>query len=78
LNPKIIGTAAKIHPVFVIFSLFLGEAQYGLVGALLAVPILSAIQVVFLFLYRKTWKEPIRRGDTGPNPLPVELPPTKS
>ena len=43
LNPKIIGTAAKIHPVLVIFSLFLGEHSYGLVGALLAVPILSAI-----------------------------------
>ncbi len=68
LNPKIIGTAAKIHPVFVIFALFLGEHQYGLVGALLAVPILSVIQVVFLFLYRKTWKHGIRRGDTGPLP----------
>ena len=41
LNPKIIGTAAKIHPVLVIFALFLGEHSYGLVGALLAVPILS-------------------------------------
>ncbi|MEZ4366946.1 MAG: AI-2E family transporter [Kofleriaceae bacterium] len=58
LNPKIIGTAAKIHPVLVIFSLILGQASYGLVGALLAVPILSAIQVVFLFFYRKSWKEP--------------------
>lgn len=67
LNPKIIGTAAKIHPVLVIFSLFLGEHSYGLVGALLAVPILSAIQVVFMYFYRKTWKDPARRGgDTGP------------
>jgi predicted PurR-regulated permease PerM len=73
LNPKIIGTAAKIHPVFVIFSLFVGEYQGGLVGALLAVPILSAIQVVFLFLYRKTWRDPKRTtcGETGPfKPLP--------
>ena len=65
LNPKIIGTSAKIHPVLVIFALFLGEASYGLVGALLAVPILSAIQVVFLYLYRKTWKDPARR-ESGP------------
>jgi predicted PurR-regulated permease PerM len=57
LNPKIIGTAAKIHPVLVIFSLFLGEHAYGLVGALLAVPVLSAISVVFMYLYRKTWKD---------------------
>jgi predicted PurR-regulated permease PerM len=63
LNPKIIGSAAKIHPVFVVFSLFLGQSSYGLIGALLAVPILSAIQVVFMFLYRKTWQG---RGTTGP------------
>jgi predicted PurR-regulated permease PerM len=68
LNPKIIGTAAKIHPVLVIFSLILGEHSYGLVGALLAVPVLSTIQVVFVFLYRKAWKDLPRRGgaDSGP------------
>lgn len=82
LNPKIIGTAAKIHPVLVIFSLFLGEQKYGLVGALLAVPILSAIQVVFMFLYKKTWKTTPGRGETGPiTPIKTEtgpLAPTKS
>lgn len=57
LNPKIIGTAAKIHPVLVIFSLVLGEHSYGLIGALFAVPILSMIQVVFTFFYKKSWKE---------------------
>ncbi|HEX4454475.1 MAG TPA: AI-2E family transporter [Kofleriaceae bacterium] len=69
LNPKIIGTAAKIHPVLVIFALFFGEASYGLVGALLAVPILSAISVIFMYFYRKRWKESPRT--TGPIP-PVD------
>jgi predicted PurR-regulated permease PerM len=69
LNPKIIGTAAKIHPVLVIFALFLGEHSYGLVGALLAVPILSAIQVVFMYLYRKRWKD-APRPQTGPMQQP--------
>src|SRR5262249_22727626 len=78
LNPKIIGTAAKIHPVLVIFSLFLGEHAYGLVGALLAVPVLSAISVVFMYLYRKTWKEGPRApgrsptGTTAPIARPSE------
>ncbi|HEY1813586.1 MAG TPA: AI-2E family transporter [Kofleriaceae bacterium] len=81
LNPKIIGTAAKIHPVLVIFALFLGEASYGLVGALLAVPILSAISVIFMYFYRKRWKDTPR--PTGPLP-PVDsgaagpLAPTRS
>jgi len=70
LNPKIIGTAAKIHPVLVIFSLFLGEHAFGLVGALLAVPVLSAISVVFMYLYRKTWKDvPRAAGRTAGAPL---------
>ena len=73
LNPKIIGTAAKIHPVLVIFSLILGETSYGLIGALFAVPVLSMIQVVFMFFYRRTWKE--GRGSTGAVPI---LPPTAS
>ena len=62
LNPKIIGTAARIHPVLVIFSLFLGEHAYGLVGALLAVPVLSAISVVFMYFYNNAWKPASTRG----------------
>ncbi|MBP6632791.1 MAG: AI-2E family transporter [Kofleriaceae bacterium] len=72
LNPKIIGTAAKIHPVLVIFSLILGEHSYGLVGALLAVPVLSSIQVVFMYFYHKPWIDPAdprRAGDTQPPPI---------
>ena len=38
LNPKIMGDAAKIHPVLVVFALIAGEHSYGLVGALFAVP----------------------------------------
>jgi predicted PurR-regulated permease PerM len=61
LNPKIIGTSAKIHPVLVVFALVLGEKLYGLTGALLAVPVLSMIQVMFLYFYKKQWKEPTQR-----------------
>ncbi|MGK5090660.1 AI-2E family transporter [Deltaproteobacteria bacterium TL4] len=49
LNPKIMGTAAKIHPVLIIFVLVAGEYVAGLAGALLAVPIFSIIQTMFLF-----------------------------
>jgi predicted PurR-regulated permease PerM len=73
LNPKIIGSSAKIHPVVVIFSLILGEKTFGLVGALLAVPVASMIQVLFVFFYKKTWKKD--PGVTGPVPT---LPPSGS
>jgi predicted PurR-regulated permease PerM len=67
LNPKIIGSSAKIHPVVVIFALVLGERTYGLVGALLAVPVASMIQVLFVFFYKKAWKKD--PGVTGPHPV---------
>lgn len=73
LNPKIIGSAAKIHPVLVIFSLVLGEHSYGLIGALFAVPILSIVQVVFMFFYKKSWKAvtsgTLNRGVGGDTPV---------
>lgn len=47
LNPKIIGVAAKLHPVLVVFALLVGEHYFGLWGALLAVPTLSIAQSVF-------------------------------
>ena len=48
LNPKIIGTAAKIHPVLVVLALISGEHFFGIWGALLGVPVLSLAQGVFL------------------------------
>jgi len=47
LNPKIIGAAAKIHPVLVVLALITGEHFFGIWGALLAVPVLSMVQSVF-------------------------------
>lgn len=47
LNPKIIGVAAKIHPVLVVLALIIGEHFFGLWGALFAVPALSIAQSLF-------------------------------
>ncbi|MDH5671731.1 MAG: AI-2E family transporter [Myxococcales bacterium] len=50
LNPKIMGDAARVHPVLVVFALLAGEHVAGIVGALLAVPVLSITQTLFLYL----------------------------
>jgi len=49
-NPKILGDAARVHPVLVIFALLAGEHLAGVVGALLAVPTLSIAQTFFFLL----------------------------
>jgi predicted PurR-regulated permease PerM len=48
LNPKIMSNSAKIHPVLVVLSLVAGERFYGIIGALLAVPIMSIITTIFM------------------------------
>jgi predicted PurR-regulated permease PerM len=53
LNPKIMGDAAKIHPLLVVFSLLVGEHFFGVVGALLAVPVMSIVQSVFIHVRRE-------------------------
>jgi predicted PurR-regulated permease PerM len=52
LNPKIIGDSAHIHPVLVVFALLAGEHVFGLVGALLAIPVTSLVQAAFLHARR--------------------------
>jgi len=70
LNPKIMGNAAKIHPVLVVFALIAGEHSYGLVGALFAVPVASIIQTIFVY-YRKRPKAQM----PGSTPPPAIAPP---
>jgi len=66
LNPKIMGDAAKIHPVLVIFSLLVGEHFFHVVGALLAVPTMSIAQSVFLHLHAAV---DVPEGDPSPPAL---------
>jgi len=53
LNPKIMGDASKIHPVLIVLALVVGERNWGLVGALLAVPLASVFVAIFRFLQKK-------------------------
>ena len=53
LNPKIMGSAARIHPVVVAFALIAGERTYGLLGALFAVPVAAVVVACFDFVRRK-------------------------
>ncbi len=64
-NPKIIGSAAKMHPVVVVFALMVGEETGGLIGAVLAVPIASMVQAIFLYFRRR---QPLE----APTPAPAE------
>lgn len=52
LTPKIIGESVGVHPVYVILSLFIGGKLMGIVGMILAVPVLVAIKLTVRHLLR--------------------------
>jgi predicted PurR-regulated permease PerM len=53
LNPKIMGSAARIHPVVVAFALIAGERNWGILGLLFAVPIAALTTAAFDFFRLK-------------------------
>lgn len=53
LVPKIQGDAVELHPAAVMFSIIVGGALAGLLGAILALPIAAALRDVVRYLFRR-------------------------
>ena len=53
LVPKIQGDATDLHPAVVIFSLILGGAIAGLLGAILALPIAATLRDIYVYAFRR-------------------------
>jgi predicted PurR-regulated permease PerM len=64
LNPKIVGDAARLHPVAIMFAIVGAELLFGIVGALLAVPVLSILSNIYLY-FRDVCLYPERVPQTG-------------
>jgi predicted PurR-regulated permease PerM len=63
--PQIFGHTLRINPLLVIFALLLGLQLYGIVGALIALPILSILRETFVYLSRHLSFEPWDRSRGG-------------
>jgi predicted PurR-regulated permease PerM len=59
--PQIFSHTLRINPLLVIFALLLGLQLYGIIGALVALPILSVLRETALYLYRHLTFEPWER-----------------
>ena len=53
LVPKIQGDAVQLHPAAVIFALIVGGSLAGLLGAILALPVVAAFRDVVRYLFRR-------------------------
>ena len=50
--PLVMGKNTNIHPVIVLLSIVAGGIAYGLIGMLLAVPLVFLVSVVLILLYK--------------------------
>ena len=63
VGPLVLGRAARIPAIVVIFAFFVGGAIYGMLGVILAIPVAAAIKIVLTDLYE---------GPPGPEQLSEE------
>jgi predicted PurR-regulated permease PerM len=66
--PQIFSHALRINPLLVIFALLLGDAVYGLVGALIALPLAAILRQTIDYLSRHVVLESSRTPPVPPAP----------
>lgn len=75
LSPRVVGPKVGLHPVALIFSLFVFSYLFGFVGVLVAVPMAAAIGVLIRFGLSLYLASPIYRGggqdDAGSGRVPL-------
>jgi predicted PurR-regulated permease PerM len=60
IAPQIFGHLLRINPLLVIIALLFGDAIYGIVGALMALPVAAVLRETILYLRRHVVLEPWR------------------
>lgn len=63
--PQIFGHTLRINPLLVIFALLLGLKLHGIVGALIALPVLAVLRETAVYLNRHLTLESWHRGPDG-------------
>lgn len=59
--PQLIGRIVRVHPVLVIFAILAGAQMFGMLGLLLAVPVLATGKIIVQALYYELGNPPARR-----------------
>lgn len=66
LQPLVMGTAVKVHPLAVVFAVAAGSFIAGIPGALFAVPVIAVLNVMVNFIASGEWR-------TNPDPTAKEI-----
>jgi predicted PurR-regulated permease PerM len=70
LVPRIVGGALDLHPIIVIVGLFMGASLAGILGAILAAPIIASLKLFGTYAWRKLFDLP-----PFPDAEPIDDPP---
>jgi predicted PurR-regulated permease PerM len=60
LQPLVMGSAVKIHPLAVVFAVAAGSFIAGIPGALFAVPVVAVLNVMVTYVASGRWRAPVR------------------
>ncbi|MBX3011808.1 MAG: AI-2E family transporter [Caldilineaceae bacterium] len=71
LVPRIVGDALDLHPLLVMISVIMGASLAGILGAVLAAPVVATIKLLGSYAWRKML-------DLPPFPEPAPAPPASS
>ena len=53
INPIIVGRATDIHPITIVIGLLIFEYYFGIIGMIIATPVIGAIKILFNFFNDK-------------------------
>jgi len=70
LVPRIVGWALDLHPIIVIVGLFVGASLAGILGAILAAPVVASLKLFGTYAWRKLFDLP-----PFPDEEPIDDPP---
>ena len=58
LVPRIVGESLDLHPLIVIIGVFMGSSLAGILGAILAAPVVATLKLVGIYAWRKMFDQP--------------------
>ena len=78
LTPKLLGESLNMHPLVVLLGLVIGGNLFGLLGIILAVPVIAAATVILRFLEKEIYQQADFYQRDSPESLTIALPPSTS
>ncbi len=73
--PRVLGDAVELHPLIIMTGVLVGASVWGILGALLAAPVIASARLIIIYLHRKTLGvDPFPQAEKAVPPPPLPKP----